>query len=41
MALDSFIEQHVTDPAIHRDRSMRLGEGALSAAYPRTIVTQL
>jgi len=41
MALDSFIEQHVTDPAVHRERSTRLAEGALPVAYRRRTVLTL
>ena len=41
MALDRFIEQHVSDPAIHRERSTRLADGALSVAYRRRTVLTL
>jgi len=33
--LDRFIEAHVDDPGLLRDRSRRLAEGAIPAAYPR------
>ena len=39
--LDDFIDQHVSDPVIHRDRSRKLADGALSVAYRRRIVTEL
>jgi len=41
IALDSFIEQHVTDPAIHRERCTHLADGALSVAYRRRTVLTL
>ncbi len=41
IALDCFIEQHVTDAAIHRDRSTRLADGALAVAYHRRTVLTL
>lgn len=40
-ALDHFIEQHVTDRAIHRERSLRLADDALSVAYRRRTVRAL
>ena len=39
--LNKFIEQTVTDSTIHRERSMRLGEGALSVGYRRRIIAEL
>ncbi len=33
--LDRFIHQHVTDIELLRERSRRLGKGAIPAAYPR------
>jgi len=41
MALDSFIEQHVTDRAIHRERSAGLADGAHAIAYRRRTVLML
>ncbi|MDA1326625.1 MAG: hypothetical protein O3C34_18030 [Proteobacteria bacterium] len=41
MALDSFIQQHIRDPAIHRDRSTRLADGALAVAYRRRVIADL
>jgi hypothetical protein len=41
MALDSFIQQHVTDPAIHRERCTHLADGALSVAYNRRTILAL
>lgn len=35
MALDSFIEQHIADPAVHHARCTHLAEGALTASYRR------
>ncbi|MDC0033386.1 hypothetical protein OAJ57_02340 [Alphaproteobacteria bacterium] len=39
--LDKFIEQHVTDRAIHGERSMQLAEGALSVIFRRRIIAEL
>jgi len=41
MDLNKFIEQTVTDPEIHRERSARLGDGALSVGYRRRTVAEL
>jgi hypothetical protein len=39
--LDSFIEQQVTDPSIHRERSNSLADGAHPVAYRRTVIMDL
>ena len=41
VALDNFIEQHIGDPTIHRDRSARLADGALPVAYRRRVIADL
>ena len=41
MALDQFIEQQATELSILRDRSTRLGDGAVAVAYPRRTVSDL
>ncbi len=39
--LDDFIAEHLADSATRRERSARLGEGAIPAAYPRRIMLEL
>ncbi len=41
MALDDFIEQHITDRAIHRERLAHLADSALAVAYRRRTVLAL
>jgi len=39
--LDEFIAQHLADREIHRDRSARLGQGAIPVGYPRRTLLSL
>lgn len=41
MALDTFIDQHISDRSVHRERSTRLADDAVSVAYTRRIIAEL